>query len=60
MSKAKLGKYNKLYERLRIKEWKKEACKVAKGREKQCRDFKNIRCIKMRHRKVFEKYKSDK
>jgi hypothetical protein len=46
VSKAKLGTYDELYERLGTKEGKKEVYRLAKEREKQSRDLRNVWCIK--------------
>ena len=57
VSKAKLGKYDELYERLGTKEEEKEMYRLAKEREKQSRDFRNVWCIKDEDRRVSTKNK---
>ena len=57
VSKAKLKKYDELYERLGTKEGEKEVYRLAKEREKQSRDFKNVWCIKAEDRRVLTKEK---
>ena len=57
MSKAKLKKYDELYERLGTKEGEKEVYRLAKEREKQSRDFRNVWCIKDEDRRVLTKEK---
>ena len=55
MSKAKLKKYDELYERLGTKEGEKEVYRLAKEREKQSRDFRNVWRIKDEDRRVLTK-----
>ena len=57
VSKAKLKKYDELYERLGTKEGGKEVYRLAKEREKQSRDFRNVWCIKDEDRRVLTEEK---
>ncbi|KAL4142691.1 hypothetical protein QTP88_005101 [Uroleucon formosanum] len=55
VSKAKLKRYDELYEGLRTREGEKEIYRLAKVRVKRTRDLQNVWCIKSEDKRILTK-----